>query len=259
MEQRVLPARILDRLYRLPEVLKRHRRSRQHPQAVLSPSVEQTIPEPLPIIQHQPMERAVLRQPVIESREQRMRRYQQERSQIAQCRRQLAEMVVQPITPNLTNEQSCDIREPAQQIISLTEEQLPWLEDETLVELDEIAFAGTDNIRCYYAQLIESKRLRKSELALTAGQQQQLDKLLLAHLPSYLRNQPDALRHMVEGSVTDSPLLYIKNPKGLRVYFTRLAAIDAVPVILKLGVCHKAQQEAVLGVFTTDTRKQRKK
>lgn len=136
--------------------------------------------------------------------------------------------------------------------ITLTRKELPWLRKAEEIRLALVTLSDTVEKKFYFGSAIKEKLIAPAE-ALTADQNRHADTLLYTYLPDFVRRKLDLVSRL-SNPVTNYPIYYLGNTQGLRVYFVESGKIEGLPVILRIAVCDKAEQDEVLSVLTKSSR-----
>jgi len=135
--------------------------------------------------------------------------------------------------------------------LQVTPDEIPWLRKDAAVNLVLITMKDSMNSQLYFGSAIRGKVLVGAANNMSEHQKNITDNLLYAHLPDIAETKVIRFAQRLVNAITDRPIFYFANKGGQRVYFIRLADIDNVPLIVRIGVCDKTDQAEVLTILTT--------
>lgn len=137
--------------------------------------------------------------------------------------------------------------------LTVTTKELPWLRKTEKIPLALITLSDTAGQKFYFGSIVRGK-LAQAAAELTSDQNRYADSLLYTYLPDFVRRRLDFISRL-SNRVTINPIYYVGNDQGQRVYFMESSdKIKEMPVIMRIAVCDKAQQDEVLSVLTTTSR-----
>jgi hypothetical protein len=131
---------------------------------------------------------------------------------------------------------------------------LPWMADrEAELTVAHVTLQGGGDF--YLASAVGTHdKLVKAANALSGQQQQNVDNMLYARLPSFVRDGHASNIETLPSPSTGFPIRVMRNHGGQRLYFAQadmpMSNGNREQVFLRLGVCDKSSQALVLGVLS---------
>lgn len=141
-----------------------------------------------------------------------------------------------------------------------TLENMPWLQSwltepgsKLEVNLVRITLTGSHE-QLLFGSFIKGDVLTKAAQQLDEHRKTIADALLYTHIPEVVRQNYSNHVSVLINQVSDKPIFYFANKGGQRVYFMRFQSGD-LPVIIRIAICDKSNQIAVLGELTDESHK----
>jgi hypothetical protein len=137
----------------------------------------------------------------------------------------------------------------------VTHKDLPWFRQDSRLDLMRVTLRETGAGDFYYCSSFGSdESLVKAARSLSEKQSIHANSMLYSRLHDLVLTQNHHWKR-VDNSKVDRTIWYTGNESGQRVYAVRFDNVGSIPVIMRIAVCDKAQQERVLSVLTDATRK----
>lgn len=149
--------------------------------------------------------------------------------------------------------------EQLHQPLTLDETVLPWLKEPTQVSVARCELEGGKGF--YLASAIgTNRRLVDAAEAMNNHQKRITDNLFYSHIPGYIESGFANNVETMPNQATSFAIHVMRNRGGQRVYFgmPRLSLdkkSEPVPVVLRLGVCDKKEQDDVMKVLSNESKR----
>src|SRR5579884_1538442 len=133
--------------------------------------------------------------------------------------------------------------------LSISREQIPWMRDEN-EELSLVKITTDEGQEFYLGSLVTGKKLIDVANQLSPEQNEIANGIFYRALPDIIHNRTNRFIRPIREPKTEEKIMYVHNIPGQRVYYIRFGQEDGIPVIIRLAVCNKAQEDDVLSVIS---------
>jgi hypothetical protein len=170
-------------------------------------------------------------------------------------------MSEKPIRPNMPS--GYENSHSLEQTVSVDDGVLPWLKGPYDLKITECTLQSGE-IFLLSSAVGTSPKLVEAAQAMTDSQLKITDNMFYSRIPTVVSQRYSPSVETMPSTATEFPISVMRNKGGQRVYFARInlglpQEQNYGPTIVRLGVCNKNKQGAVMSVLSGSSDRQNRR